>query len=352
MAKKYIIYASGKDLATVGVTQNEFGAYYWNGSSYFKPILAEFDKATPPVGYKKYLGGSHTVYISNANRNPIDFSIVSGASISMNVDVTVLASTPYDGSWCKVKIVGTDIVLAFVHTYQWGSGTIKAGEKICSVAPKSVTGFAPHLHTDEWSNKGRKIRKLILDGDFNMSTFQIGDRVEFTDVQNIRSGSGTTFPVTSQTDKGMLATIIGGSRVANGYTWWDVSVDGGGTGWIADVGKFKTYTPPAPAPVDPCEELKKRIDDLLIEIKGLKEALGTSQNSLRLSQERVKFLEEGKKTWEEEVKQLEEQILKAKNESTDWHNQYIDKVTELNAYKEGRFIWVVDLLEKLFPKKK
>lgn len=352
MAKKYIIYASGKDLATVGVTQNEFGAYYWNGSSYFKPILAEFDKATPPVGYKKYLGGSHTVYISNANRNPIDFSIVSGASISMNVDANVTAVNPSDGSWCKVNIVGSDIVIAFVHTYQWVRGLVKAGDVICKIAPKTVTGFSPHLHIDDWSNKGRKIRRLILDGDYTMSTFQIGDRVEFTDVQNIRSGSGTTFPVTSQTDKGMLATIIGGSRVANGYTWWDVSVDGGGTGWIADVGKFKTYTPPAPAPVDPCEELKKRIDDLLIEIKGLKEALGTSQNSLRLSQERVKFLEEGKKTWEEEVDRLEKEVLDAKDLAKRFEVQYLDAVSELNAYKKGRFIWVVDLLEKLFPQRK
>ena len=353
MAKKYIIYANGKDLALAPVTQNENGKYYRNSAgTYFKPILAEFDKATPPVGYKKYLGGSHTVYISNANRNPIDFSIVSGASISMNVDVNVLATNPIDGSWCKITPVGSNYVIALVHTYQWAKGLVKAGSPICKIAPQSVTGFAPHLHIDEWSNRGLKIRKLILDGDYDMSTFKIGDRVEFTDVQNIRSGSGTTFPVTSQTDKGMLATIIGGSRVANGYTWWDVSVDGGGTGWIADVGKFKTYTPPAPAPVDPCEELKKRIDDLLIEIKGLKEALGTSQNSLRLSQERVKFLEEGKKTWEEEIVKLEGEVLKVKQESTDWHNQYIDKVTELNAYKKGRFIWVVDLLEKLFPKKK
>jgi len=33
-------------------------------------------------------------------------------------------------------------------------------------------------------------------------------------------------------------------------------------------------------------------------------------------------------------------------------NDRIKAVSELNAYKKGRFIWVVDLLEKLFPKKK
>lgn len=362
MAKKYIIYASGKDLATVGVTQNEFGAYYWNGSSYFKPILAEFDKATPPVGYKKYLGGSHTVYISNANRNPIDFSIVSGASISMNVDVNVTAVNPSDGSWCKVNIVGSDIIIAFVHTYQWVRGLVKAGDVICKIAPQSVTGFAPHLHTDEWSNRGLKIRKLILDGDFNMSTFKIGDRVEFTDVQNIRSGAGDKFEEQRQTVIGELATIKDGSRTSqnkqfgkganDGYIWWDMKFDNGGSGWVAMVNKFKVYTPPIIIPVDPVVELNKQIEALKTEITGLKEALGTSQNSLRLSQERVKFLEEGKKTWEEEIVKLEGEVLKVKQESTDWHNQYIDKVTELNAYKEGRFIWVVDLLEKLFPKKK
>lgn len=352
MAKKYIIYASGKDLALVPVTQNEVGKYYRNSAgTYFKPILSLFDTATLPTGYKTYIGGSHAKYVSNANRNPIDFSIVAGSVLSMNVDVNVLATNPSDGSWCKITPVGSNYVIALVHTYQWAKGLVKAGSPICKIAPQSVTGFAPHLHLDEWSNRGLKIRKLILDGDFKMSTFKVGDRVEFTDVQNIRSGSGTSYSTTSQTAKGMTATIIGGSRVANGYTWWDMKFDNGGTGWVAMVDKFKIYTPPIIIPPDPTVELNKQIEALKLEIEGLKEALGASQGALKLSEERVAYLEESKKTWEEEIKELELEISKLAEERDRFEKQYIEVVTELNELKEGRDNWLnrlADILHKLF----
>lgn len=195
-----------------------------------------------------------------------------------------------------------------------------------------------------------------------MSTFKIGDRVEFTDVQNIRSGAGDKFEEQRKTIIGELATIKDGSRTSqneefgkganDGYIWWDMKFDNGGTGWVAMVDKFKIYTPPIIIPPDPTVELNKQIEALKLEIEGLKEALGTSQNSLRISQERVKFLEDEKKTWEEEIKKLEEEVLDVQDEAKEWKRQHTEVVTELNAYKNGRFIWVVDLLEKLFPKKK
>lgn len=350
MAKKYIIYASGKDLATVGVTQNESGKYYRNSAgTYYKPILAEFDTATLPSGYKTYIGGSHAKYVSNPNRNPIDLSLVAGTVLTMNVDVKILASTLSDGSWVKVGIVGTDIILAFVHTYRWAntSTIVKAGNQIAQIAPQSVTGFAPHLHMDDWSGKGRKVRQLILNGDYDMSTFKIGDKIEITGVQNIRKGSGTSYEVTRETKVGEIYTIEGGFREADGYTWWDLKE----SDWIADVGKFKTYTPPAPAPVDPCEELKKRIDDLLIEIKGLKEAVGALESKLKLSEERVAYLEQDRKTWEGEIEKLEKEVLDARDLAKRFEVQYIEVVTELNELKAGRDNWLnrlADMLHKLF----
>ena len=53
-----------------------------------------------------------------------------------------------------------------------------------------------------------------------------------------------------------------------------------------------------------------------------------------------------------DYKELEEkygtEVIKRKTAE----NDRTKAVSELNAYKKGRFIWVVDLLEKLFPKKK
>jgi hypothetical protein len=351
MAKKYIIYAGGKDLATVGVTQNELGLYYYNGTSYYKPVLSLFDTATLPAGYKKYVGGSHASYMSNPQRNPIDFSIVAGSILTMNVDVKILASTSSDGSWVKAQIVGTDIILGFVHTYRWaGVGTIvKAGSSIAQIAPQSVTGFPPHLHMDDWSGKGRKVRRLILDGDYSMSTFKKGDTIIFTDIQNIRKGSGTSFAVTGETSIGQVATIESDSREADGYTWWDLV----GSNWVAEVGKFKLYTPPVipPEPVDPCKELKDRIVTLEAEIKGVREALVASGDSLKLAEDRVKFLEENKSAWEAEYKDLENRYRKELEDRQKYEKQYLDVQEELDALKAGRDNWLnrlADMLHKLF----
>lgn len=329
MAKKYIISVGGKDLATAPVTQNEMGKYYMNSSgAYFKPVLAEFDKAVLPTGYKAYIGGSHASNISNPNRNPIDFSFISGLTIKMNVDVKIVATNPSDGSWCKAQIVGTDIILAFVHTYLWASGTVKAGDTICKIAPKSVTGFPSHLHMDEWSNKGRKIRELILVGDFKMGSFKVGDKIKVTTVQNIRKGAGTTYGIVRDSKVGEIGSIVGGGTVANGYTWWNVKFSDM-TGWVADVGKFVVYI--APAPIDPLAELKAQVAEL--------------QGKLKLSSERVAFLEANKKEVELELVTLQQEVDKITAERDMYQKQYMDVVTELNELKASH--WTEKLRDEI-----
>lgn len=377
MAKKYIVYASGKDLAVMPVTQNDVGVYYRNSAgTYYKPVLAKFDNATPPTGYKKYTQGSHAKYASNINRSPIDFSIVAGANITMNKDVNVLGTNPVNGSWCKVQPVGSDLVIAFVHTYQWRSGLVKAGNIICKIAPQSVTGFAPHLHLDEWSNKGRKIRELILSGDIEMGTFKIGDKIEFTAVQNIRKGSGTSYTITGQTKIGQVAEIEDGPREADNYTWWDIK----GADWVADVGKFKHYVAPVPTPDAPdCSEYKEKIILLGLENDTLKtkqgalevelkeaneqirinlsimkmheEAKEEDDNKIKLLEERVGFLEATMAVREKEFNELESDYNRVVLEKAKYEQMYIECVTELNALKEGRDDWInkiADVLHKLF----
>jgi hypothetical protein len=362
MAKKYRVYASGKDLAQVPMTQNENGKYYRNSSgTYFKPTLAEFDTAKLPSGYKTYIGGSHAKYVSNPNRNPLDFSIVAGSNLTMNVDVNVLGSTPSDGSWCKVQPVGSDIVIGLVHTYQWRSGTVKAGNIICKVAPQSVTGFAPHLHIDEWSNKGRKIRYLILNGDFTMSTFSSGDKIIFTDIQNIRKGSGTNYEVTGQSTKGMIATIEGSPREAGGYVWYDLV----NNNWVADVGKFEKYTAPTPPPVDEDKEkikqlestileLNKRINTLTEEIKGLREALRASDAKNVDLTGKIEGLEGELGETKAELKGCEEKYGTLMIEKKTLVNTNMELVAELNELKEkvNTKWWdkLFEVLSKLFKK--
>jgi len=312
MAKKYIIYAGSKDLAECPVTQNEVGKYYRNSAgTYFKPKLAEFDNVAFPAGYKTYIGGSHAKHINNPQRNPIDFSLVTGTVVSMNADVNVIAFNKVE-DWVQVRPVGTDYLIVFVHTYQFASGLVKAGKPICIVAPKSVTGFDPHLHIDDWSGKGRRVRQLILNGDYEMSKFKKGDKVIITATQNIRKAPAGK--ITGDSVIGQTGVIYDNPREAVSdnvnYTWYDIHIDGGGSGWFADVGKFKLYTEPVPEPVpvptpepvDPCKEFKDRIVVLETEIKGLKEAL----EGLKIEVEKQKVEIEQKN---QEISTLKQRVI-------------------------------------------
>lgn len=311
MAKKYIIYAGGKDLASHPVTQNEIGVYYWNGSTYYKPILADFDNAGLPSGFKKYIGGSHAVYQGNPNRHPIDLSIAAGVVMTANFDFYVRGFTLADGSWCKGQIAGTSNMLGFVHTYQWAAlGLVPAGQPICRIAPQSVTGFAPHLHMDEWT--GYKIRDLILNGEFKMSsTLKVGDKVRIMGGDmNLRVGAGTGFTNNVRTLKqGAVVQIKDGIRTSQNvlfygkgstlnvndtYQWIDVVDADGVTGWIAITNRVELVhgntaltkidgsspvAPPVPPVVDPTLELKKRIDTLTLENEGLRNDLRALQEN-------------------------------------------------------------------------
>lgn len=78
---------------------------------------------------------------------------------------------------------------------------------------------------------------------YEPARFSKGDVLVFTDIQNIRKGSGTNYEVIRQSTKGETFTVVDNPRVANGYTWYDT-----GNGWAADVNKFEKYIAPIPTP--------------------------------------------------------------------------------------------------------
>jgi hypothetical protein len=318
MAKKYIFYANRIDLAKCPVTQNEKGVYYYNGSSYFKPTLGIFDNASYPSGYKKYTNGSHLQYISNLLRSPIDFSLNAEVSITSNVDVKILNGTLQDHCWVKTAIVGTNINPAFVHCYKWApiGSIVKAGDIICKVAPKSVTGYSPHLHLDIWGSYS--IRNLILTGDVTMADiFKIGDYVTFTGSMNLRKGAGDGFSTSAGITAGAVGRIKDGPRtsqnklfygkgstsnVNDAYTWFDVQfLDS--SGWIAQTSRFVKSTstkltnlngtiptpPVIPTPTEPTtpsalELAQKEIGTLKTEIEGLKTIVGGLNEKFEVSE--------------------------------------------------------------------
>jgi len=203
-------FANGKNILEYGVVQNETGVYYFNGKTYFKPLLKDFDTATPPAGYKKYTNGSHASYLS---QRALDFSVPQGYIITCDTAVTPKVSSTNLGSFVKIQ-VGTKIVY-LVHTYQWGAvgKAIPAGKPICQIAPQSVSKAAPHLHI---YGDGFKIRDSL------MATLKIGDIIEFTDTTNVRKGNATTYDITAKAVKGAKGKIKDGPRAGSGYTWYDI----------------------------------------------------------------------------------------------------------------------------------
>jgi len=273
MAKKYVVYIDGKDLATFPVVQTESGVYYGKTASgpYYKPLLKDFDDATLPTGYKKYTRGSHYEHRNNPKRNPIDFSIISGKVITTNFDIKVISYATSRGPWIKCNIIGTPYMVAFVHIYRQPKigATIKAGSPICTIAPKSVTGLATHLHIDEWT--GFSIRKLILDGDFMLNT---GKNVEMLETMNVRNSS---FKIIGTARKSSVCSVRSYYKKNNGFDYYKVAF-GDRECYLADTNFNKVTTKPVTnldgSKPDTCED---KVIELGKEIEALESIVGTQK---------------------------------------------------------------------------
>lgn len=61
-----------------------------------------------------------------------------------------------------------------------------------------------------------------------------GDRIEvIADALNVRAGPGLDEQVFHVVTEGMLGTVNDGPIEADGYGWYEVTFDAGGTGWVA-----------------------------------------------------------------------------------------------------------------------
>ena len=254
-------------------------------------------------------------YHNTAGNTAIDISSLANKPVYAIADGKILHTDTKLGSYCSTSITGSNLgSLFYVHTYKWlPVGTsFKKGDKICEIAPTSLNGNNPtHLHLglptgnyimdymdrsiifragftwgskdnlairNAWFNGGSELNwALFKDLSYNDNTmsYKIGDKIEFTGTQNIRQGSGTNYPSTGSTQIGQTATIINGPRTFDNYTWWDVKITGGGTGWLADVGKWKIYVEPPQEPTTPSElvECQSRVSSLEKEIGTLKSKL-------------------------------------------------------------------------------
>lgn len=323
MAKDIIIKANGTDLASIPVTQNEYGVYYYSTKyGYYKPVLANFDNANPPSGYIKYSNGSHKNEPASG-RYPIDFSLVAETGIAMTEDVKILYSSSSLGSYCKIQGLKSGKIIFLVHTYKWASigSVVKAGNVICRVAPKSVTGYDPHLHI---YGSGFLIRNLILYGN-NMGKFSKNDHIKYTKLTNLRMDPDASSDATiiAQVSAGAVAKVLSGTRVNGGYNW-NFVIFGNMAGWAFDSNAEKTNTTTitnndGTKPGGNSSEYEAQIKELESEIKKLNDTIlelnaqiKTLTSQATIDANKIILLESEKKQLEEDKIALEEQLKTCK----------------------------------------
>lgn len=183
----------------------------------------------------------------------------------------------------------------YIHSYTKNvkvkvGDTVKAGQEICSTG-NSGYSKGDHVHF-EWLTKWDDLKShtdplpYLISEEVQM--YNLGDIVSFSDVQNVRKGSGTNFEVISQTKVGQIATIKDGPRVANGYSWFDMEFENGSSGWVADVGKFDVATGSVVPPEQ--SEWEKKYNEAMADNLRLKIELGASEGREVLLREEIKNL--------------------------------------------------------------
>jgi hypothetical protein len=366
LSKKWIIYLGGKDLAECPVTQNDSGKYYWNGSSYFKPVMSKFNNAKLSSGYKAYYNGSHKKYIGHNYRHPWDISARGGLTIKANFDVKIITATTANGSWVKANIVGTPYMLVFVHVDRWAKigSVVKAGGTICKI--KSMSGS--HLHIDEWT--GEKIYNLIVHGDFNMSKVSKGKKYEFnnTDKLNIRDVPNGKVVLDQIPAKKKVVGLAVSNSVRSGNYNWNLYAGHGWGGWIAE--NWSKETSRAITDINGKEivasdcskqekeilELNNRINTLTKEIKGLRIELRASEGKNADIKAKLEGRLEEIEGYKEEVKAWEDKYATLMIEKKTLANTLSETVKELNEIKKKDCIKIVvdnflNWLSKLIGKK-
>lgn len=297
--------------------------------------------------YKSPLNGnelwiSQTYHITGGNK-AIDFgSTPVGTPVYAMANGTIGTISTSLGSYLTLNVESSKHKLFYVHIYNFKVSQgqkVTQGQLLAEIAPKSANGgYNPHLHIglqpeyglmdymdrsiafrtkyqeikDVWFNGETLNWALFKDLSYNdnVMAYKIGDKVEFTGTQNIRQGSGTNYPSTGSTQIGQTATIINGPRNADNYTWWDMQITGGGTGWLADVGKWKIYAAPPQAPEKPKElvECQSRVKSLEKEKGTLESKLGACEGSKSELVAQKGELETRANALEVEVSRLETEV--------------------------------------------
>lgn len=316
-------------------------------------------------------------YHSTSSNKAVDFgNAPAGTPVYAIADGTIGTISSAYGSYLTLDVANSDHKLFYVHIYNFKVNrgqSVKRGQLLAEIAPQSVNGgYPPHLHLglqtqynlmdymdrsiafrtryqaikDMWFIGENLNWSLFEDLSYlnNAMSFKKGDRVQFTGTQWIRKGAGDKFDQQRSTIVNETATIIDGPRTSqnkqfgkganDNYTWWDLKYDKGGSGWVADVNKFKPVKPPTPPELPTQTECEKQVDRLKDKIKGLEAKLGTQEGELDRRLELIEDLED-------ERGELQELYDIAKEQRDRFELERNEIVRQFNEYRlnsESSFI--------------
>lgn len=259
-------------------------------------------KFSNPLGSGKQVWISQT-YHGSSNR-AVDIGSVSvGQGVYAIANGVITVATSSENGYCKLDIDNSNINVFYVHTYKWvKAGTrVKAGDKICEIAPESANGGVPvHLHLG-----------LTPMDEYIMNYFDrtITFRTKYSDIK---------------------------------ASWFKSD---GTLNWT----KFKDLSYlPEPEVCKDCIEKDKQISELNSKVSELQTSIKSRDakiidlKSQLEAQEKIHGGEIIK--WEDKYRKLQEDMMRINTEKGEIQ-------LELDTLKQSRFWWLAKWLDNIIPKK-
>jgi len=301
-------------------------------------------------------------------RQPIYSGVKLGPGVVSYTATSYIDSNgkPQPNSWVVYVKYDNGMTCRMFHG-QVNDSVVKKGDRVSPGQQVYRTGntgnsSGDHLHYVLLDKNGVAVDPTPWVINDNVEDFKKGEVVIFTGVQNIRRANKIDPEnITGKTSIGQTGVIIDGPRYTDGYEWWDIQFSAGGTGWVANVGKFEKHTPvipepPVEPPVVPPEqtECEKEVERLKRENTTLKLELGASQDREKMSGERVVFLEETVRDRDKELNELQNDYDRVYIERNRFENEKLALQKKLDELVRGRKSWIQRLggfLHKLFGKR-
>jgi len=318
----------------------------WKGDH---PITSYYGWRTDPItGIRSFHDG-------------VDVSMPIGTELyaTVNGKVRLATTDSYGGKYIQIQTSdGRGHWCLHLSEFKVKAGDMIQKGNLIGLSGNSGHSTGPHTHfglqsnATVWSSHIDPLPSLQAQP---TERFKRGDSIVFTDIQNIRKGSGTSYDITGQSVIGSTYEIEDGPRFADGYAWYDLK----NNNWVADVGKFRIATPeeinptptpeppvPIPTPTPEPTNWEERYNQELEKNKGLVE-------DVRALEKEVKRLELEIEQKEVEYRELREECdsLEEKNKMLEEERLLLQEKQDGELKDYRRWSWLVNVLNSVFPRK-